>query len=508
MHKRSEREDGPLDVLLRKYGVEPFVDAQLANVDETTARDLRELRARKLAAVRSEDFEYASQLKRADEQLQQLGAEILRLDNERIAAIACEEYDEAKALRVRLTWLQRDAARRNALAIAASGDPTPVSLQPPEGPDGEGADAELLLASNFTPADAALAEPLVGAFGARIATAAFSDHWRARTAALGHIAAAFDEALVPPPSALLARTLAVPIARALAAAPVPPHAVAAAAAAVRALASAGAASGDAADELVAAPHMLGALVARAADSNATTREAVRAACVALVEHPMLDAPLALPTVHALCDPPRASQPWRCSALSLQLLRIVVWRCQPADGAAPPELPIDALVGTISEGLRHAHADVRAAAIDAAAALSLLSVGAFARIRERAPLSLAQPLAEACDLAARSAMAQRARTLDAADTSVGGVGGGGSVLTSPREASLSRPTSGHAAVPQLEPGAADEAARRGRAATAIQSRVRGQTVRRFGGPMAILAHREAPVQEPLALAQRDTTQQGA
>lgn len=490
-----QRDDVPLDVLLHKYGVEPFVDPQLANVDETTARDLRELRARKLAAVGAEDFEYASQLKRADEHLQQLGAEILRLDNERIAAIACEEYDEAKALRARITWLQRDAARRKAVAIAAHGDPSPVMLEPP--PEDSDPDAELLLAGPLTPADSTLAGPLVEVFGVHVATAALSAHWRARTAALDRIGLVLTEGPSMVPSAALADALAVPIARALSDVPVVPRTVAAATAVVRALAgaSASAADGSAMDALIANQPALGALVGRAADADASSREAVVTACSALVEHTLLDATRAVPSVLALCAVPHGSQPWRSSLLGLQMLRTLLLRCRRLEPAsAPSSLPLDALAEATSRGLRHPHAEVRAAAMEAAAAIHAIAPQLGVRILEGAPPSVAQQLAitfghTLTDHAAEGEDAPADEGLLASGDGAGAGPGAPATMPQPSPRALHSP-------PDAKAPATDEAermstltVRRTSAAVIIQKHTRGRIVRRLGGPAATAAERQ-------------------
>lgn len=462
----ARRTSTPLDVVLGKYGVD-LVDPRLANVDETTARDLAELRARKLAAVGAEDYEYASQLKRADEQLQQLGAEVLRLDNERIAAVACEDYDDAKALRSRITWLQREAARRKALAVAAQGDPTPVTLEPAA--ECHDADADLLLAGSIAPEDTALASPLTAAFGIRLAAAALSSHWRARSAALERIARALGGGLVALPSAELAEALATPIARALSEAPVLPHAIAAATSALCALVEASAA--DAVNLLVRGPlPLLSALVTCAADPDAPSREMVVAACATLVEHPLLDAARAVPAVLALCAQPPSTQRWRGLALGLQMLRTLLSRCPHAEQAAG--LPSDALVRAIVRGLHHPHAEVRAAAIEAAAALHVVAPREAARIRDGAPPSLAPALASASELASAAA-AQPAAGLFG-DYSPSHLA---SLLSPefPPQAGFGEPEA------EAEAGAAEA-----RAAAAIQSQIRGRNVRRSADAAAAAA----------------------
>jgi hypothetical protein len=490
LYRRSEREDGPVDLLLRKYGVDPLDDSQLSGaVDEITAADLRDLRARKELAARAEDYEYASQLKRADGQLLLLGAEILRLDNERIAAVACEDYDEAKELRAAITWLQRDAARRKALAIAARGDPTPVTLVPTTAGDDE--DTDLALAGGLAPADAVVAEPLVDAFGDRVTAAALSAHWRAQLCALRRIARRLEPAEPaqptppPPPLELDARlggAVGVVVERALCVSPALPQAVIAATEVVVALCAAaeraGGRAGACVDALIASAA-LAALAARAADTHAPSREEAAAACVALVDHPMVKAPAALRCVLALCEWPAAGAAagpaWRTVVISLQLLRAAAWRCRPLDctgaqaEAAAEALPLGELASAIGRGLRHPHADVRASAAECGGSLFVLSQSRARTLADAAPQSAAKALAAAYALAAAAAQEAADRTdLDGLRTA-----NASSAAATPRSA------------PQNDVPPADmparaaaecEAARRRDAAIAIQRRGRGNAAR--------------------------------
>ncbi|KAJ1620075.1 hypothetical protein T492DRAFT_915456 [Pavlovales sp. CCMP2436] len=550
VRKRSEREI-PLDVLLRKFGVNPFADPRLALVDELTASDLRELRARKLAAVGAEDYEYAAQLYAADKQLQQLGQEILRLDNELIAALACDEFDEAKAMRASLTWLQRDSARRKALAIAAHGDRTPVSLEPLV--EGAGEEADLHLAGPISSADATLALALVDAFGPLVAAAALSANARARTVALERIGRALDAGLGGMPSAQLVASISVCVARALTAVPVHPQAVAAAATAAAAIgrASEAADSGIAVETFLASPA-LEALVARAADAHGPSREAVVAVGAALVEHPLLDAERAVPCMLSLCAQPASTQPWRATALSLQMLRTALWRCQRVGAVG---LPLDDLAAAISRHLRHPHTEVRAAAVQAAAALHVLSPEASAKVLARAPPSIAQALAVAYALAAAASQlgSQGDQPGAAADASSRGTPPAGSLpnsvfgdyelgtaeaLVTPRSSRppevelappepappqapitppLSAPQSptsqqpaaqgppsparrggARKAAPPAEPAAKPVAAEPAQAAVQIQKHARGRVVRRLGGPIADESERDEQLSKPLPI----------
>mmetsp|Transcript_14075 Transcript_14075/g.47651 ORF Transcript_14075/g.47651 Transcript_14075/m.47651 type:complete len:177 (+) Transcript_14075:63-593(+) len=119
--RRSEREDGPWDILLAKYGAAAHREA--AAVDGLTAVDIRELRSLMAAAAAREDYGRASRLKGGVTALVGLGAEILRLDNERIAAVACDDFESAKLLAGEIRELRATAAARRGEALSEADDP-------------------------------------------------------------------------------------------------------------------------------------------------------------------------------------------------------------------------------------------------------------------------------------------------------------------------------------------------------------------------------------------------
>mmetsp|Transcript_24968 Transcript_24968/g.73318 ORF Transcript_24968/g.73318 Transcript_24968/m.73318 type:complete len:432 (+) Transcript_24968:66-1361(+) len=181
------------------------------------------------------------------------------------------------------------------------------------------------------------------------------------------------------------------------------------------------------DALVASP-VLPALVRRAAHAHAPSRARAGDAAVALLENATSDAASALPRVLGICDEAARERthagrsgagsgsgmsgfadgwPAQSVALALALLRTALWRLQPLEGESPPKVPTAVLVRAISAHLRHEHGDVRAAAVQAAAALRVVSEESFAQIAATAPHAMTEPLRVAATLAVDAAAQARA-----------------------------------------------------------------------------------------------------
>lgn len=88
------------------------------NVDEVTAQRIYELQEQKAAAVAVEDYDEAKILKSAIEKLRAVGAKMAALEAKKKAAVDAEDYDTAKALKIEL---ERMRHRAYAAAIAKGG---------------------------------------------------------------------------------------------------------------------------------------------------------------------------------------------------------------------------------------------------------------------------------------------------------------------------------------------------------------------------------------------------
>jgi centrosomal protein CEP104 len=87
-------------------------------VDEVTAQRILELQEKKAAAVAIEDYDEAKKLKSAIEKLRAVGAKMAALEARKTAAVEAEDYDTAKALKIELEKMRHRAYA----AIAARGD--------------------------------------------------------------------------------------------------------------------------------------------------------------------------------------------------------------------------------------------------------------------------------------------------------------------------------------------------------------------------------------------------
>ena len=75
-------------------------------VDQVTAQRIAELQAQKAAAVAVEDYDEAKRLKIAIERLKNAGAKMAALEERKRAAVEIEDYDAAKALKEELEGLR------------------------------------------------------------------------------------------------------------------------------------------------------------------------------------------------------------------------------------------------------------------------------------------------------------------------------------------------------------------------------------------------------------------
>jgi len=89
---------------------QPHTDLALdMGVDSKTATVIRELHAKKEAAVANEDYDEAKQLKATIDRLRSVGQKIGQLEAKKAAAVEREDYDAAKALKVDIDKLRRAA---------------------------------------------------------------------------------------------------------------------------------------------------------------------------------------------------------------------------------------------------------------------------------------------------------------------------------------------------------------------------------------------------------------
>lgn len=76
--------------------------AQDLNVDRDTARKIRDLTARKEAAVAAEDYDLAKQCKVEIQALQKVVSQVSQLERRKKAAVEAEDYDTAKLLKIEI----------------------------------------------------------------------------------------------------------------------------------------------------------------------------------------------------------------------------------------------------------------------------------------------------------------------------------------------------------------------------------------------------------------------
>lgn len=98
----------------------------LEDVDATTAARLVEIHAAKAAAIAAEDYDEAKRLKAADEVLRSIGTQIKELEAAKAAAVAAEDYDACKALKVQVDGLRNGGAYKAAFAL----QPVPEAAPP------------------------------------------------------------------------------------------------------------------------------------------------------------------------------------------------------------------------------------------------------------------------------------------------------------------------------------------------------------------------------------------
>ncbi|KAG7668381.1 putative Centrosomal protein of 104 kDa [Nannochloris sp. 'desiccata'] len=84
------------------------------NVDEVTAQRISELQEKKAAAVAIEDYDEAKHLKAEIEKLRAAGAKMAALEAKKKAAVDAEDYDTAKALKIELERMRQKAYAANA----------------------------------------------------------------------------------------------------------------------------------------------------------------------------------------------------------------------------------------------------------------------------------------------------------------------------------------------------------------------------------------------------------
>lgn len=89
----------------------------LDDVDAATAARLVEIHAAKAAAIAAEDYDEAKRLKAADDVLRRLGKQIRELEAAKASAVAAEDYDACKALKSQVDGLRNGAAYRAAFAL-------------------------------------------------------------------------------------------------------------------------------------------------------------------------------------------------------------------------------------------------------------------------------------------------------------------------------------------------------------------------------------------------------
>jgi centrosomal protein CEP104 len=94
-----------------------FTSSDEDNVDEVTAQRISELQEKKAAAVAIEDYDEAKKLKAAIEKLRAVGAKMAALEARKKAAVDEEDYDTAKALKIEL-----ERMRHRAYAAIAKGE--------------------------------------------------------------------------------------------------------------------------------------------------------------------------------------------------------------------------------------------------------------------------------------------------------------------------------------------------------------------------------------------------
>ncbi len=95
-------------------------------VDAITAQRIADLQAQKAAAVAVEDYDEAKRLKAAVDRLRAVGAKMAALEARKAAAVAAEDYDEAKRIKIELERL-----RARAYPAAERGEASPAPAPPP-----------------------------------------------------------------------------------------------------------------------------------------------------------------------------------------------------------------------------------------------------------------------------------------------------------------------------------------------------------------------------------------
>eukprot|EP00906_Rhabdomonas_costata_P007446 RCo010664 len=78
--------------------------------DPITAEKIRDLEAKKLAAVEAEDYDLAQQIKQQIDSLKRVSAQLLRLENDRRLALDAEKFDDAICVKAKIDALRRKAS--------------------------------------------------------------------------------------------------------------------------------------------------------------------------------------------------------------------------------------------------------------------------------------------------------------------------------------------------------------------------------------------------------------